>query len=146
MLPPYFSTARRLSNRTAAYFRYIEGQHHLDEQNGKTQKIWDREPEPVTLAGLAHFIGFDSRKQLEEYERSGPFGYVISRCRLRIEAAYERKLHQQSSSGAVFALKNMGWKDKTDDSKDTGINFTNLKVEITHNGPPVAFNEAEVVL
>ena len=145
MLPLFFKTARRLSNKTSAYFRHIEGKFHINSQTEKDQKIWDREPEPATLAGLALFIGFTSRKELEDYEQNGDFGYVIRRCRLKIEAAYEKKLHQQASSGAVFALKNMGWNDKADESKTSNI-ITSLKIEVIETGPKLAANEKEVML
>lgn len=145
MLPPCFQTFRKLSNKVNAYFRYIEGQFHIEKGDNSDKKIWERDPEPATLTGLAHFIGFESRQQLEDYERSGEFGNVIRRCRLRIEALYEKKLHQQSSAGAVFALKNMGWNSNGEDRPVGEQAFASLKIEIIEGGPPLAAAEGDIV-
>lgn len=146
MLPPCFQTARKLSNKVNAYFRYLEGQFPSRSGGENDTKIHDREPEPATLTGLAHFVGFESRQQLEGYEHNGEFGYVIRRCRLRIEALYEKKLHQQSSAGAVFALKNMGWNGSSDEHQPGEQLFTSLKIEIIEGGPPLAAREEEIAL
>jgi len=146
MQSPAFKTARKLANKAKAYFRYIEGEYHVDTNGGKEQKIYTREPEPATLAGLAFFMGFNSRQELEDYEKSGEFGYVISRSRLKVEVFYEKKLHQQSPSGAVFALKNLGWKDKPDDRQANEIQIAALKIEIVERGLATAKTEAEVLL
>jgi len=146
MLPPCFQTPRKLFNKVNAYFRYIEGQFHVDKEDSSDKKIWDRDPEPATLTGLAHFIGFESRQQLEDYERNGEFGYIMRRCRLRIEALYEKKLHQQSSAGAVFALKNLGWNSNGEDRAANEPRFTSLKIEIIESGPPLAAKEEDIAL
>ena len=146
MQPPIFKTARKLSNKAQAYFRYIEGEYHLETKLGEGQKIYNREPEPATLTGLALFIGFNSRRELEDYEQNGEFGYVISRSRLKVEALYEKKLHQTAPSGAMFALKSMGWKEKSDENLINETRISNLKVEIIDSGPKTAESEAEVLI
>jgi hypothetical protein len=146
MQSPTFKTACKLSNKAEAYFRYIEGEFYIDTKGGKEQKIYTRYPEPATFTGFALFMGFNSRQELEGYEQMGQFGYIISRSRLRIETWYEKKLHQQSPSGAVFALKNWGWNDKPDDQPATEIQIAALKVEMVESGPALANNEAEVLL
>ncbi len=74
----------------------------------------------ATITGLALFLGFKSRSSFDDYkERSEEFSYIIERAKLAVEYSYE-------SSGTafdIFALKNMGWKDKT----ETGL--TNSKGE-----------------
>ncbi|HZY36415.1 MAG TPA: terminase small subunit [Mucilaginibacter sp.] len=146
MRPLVFKTARKLANKATAYFRYIEGDYQVQTKAGKDQKIYSREPEPATLTGLALFIGFNSRQELDDYEQNGEFGYVIKRSRLQVEALYEKKLHQQSPSGAVFALKNMGWKDKPDDRQVNENRLEGIKIEIIDTGPKTAANEVEVIL
>jgi len=141
-----FKTARKLANKTAAYFRYIEGEYHLEAKLGKEEKVYSREPEPATFTGFALFIGFNSRQALEAYEQNGEFGYVVSRGRLQIEALYEKKLHQQSSSGAVFALKNLGCKEKSNGRLLSEKQVAALQVEIVDNGLKTAENEAEVLI
>ena len=40
------------------------------------------------------------------------FSYTIKRARLLIEILYEEQLQKGSPTGAIFALKNFGWKDR----------------------------------
>ena len=141
-----FKTARKLANKAAAYFRYIEGEYHLETKTGKEQKVFSREPELATITGFALFVGFNSRRELEDYEQNGEFGYVISRNRLRIETLYEKKLHQQSPAGAVFALKSMGWNEKADDRSATENRIGNVKIEIVDRGLATAESEADVII
>src|SRR6185312_8475058 len=101
-----FRTAKDLATRIDKYFTYIEGEYHLDE---KDKPVWDREPDPATIAGLALFLGFNSIQGFITYEGSGRFANVLKKGRLRVEWIYEKKLHQQSSAGAIFMLKSMGW-------------------------------------
>jgi hypothetical protein len=76
-------------------------------QSGKTML----NPKP-TITGLALHLGFESRQSLYDYEKDGEFSYTIKSARLRIEAKYEEKLYDNACTGAIFALKNFGWKDK----------------------------------
>lgn len=143
-----FSTAGNLAHKIDMYFSYIDGEYHLDKKQapGKpAQKIWDREPEPATIAGLALFLGFNSVHAFDEYIENGRFANTLKRGRLRIEAAYEKKLHQQSSAGAIFALKNMGRDDKKEEAIGSNA-IGSLKVEISISGPQLAANEQEVTL
>lgn len=66
----------------------------------------------ITITGLAYFLGFESRQSFYDYEERPEFSYIIKRARLYIESAYEKKLSGNSVTGSIFALKNMGWKDK----------------------------------
>jgi hypothetical protein len=146
MSAPIFKTARKLANKAEAYFRYIEGEYHTETKSGKEQKIYSREPEPATITGFALFLGFNSRQELVVYEQNGLFGYLISRNRLRIEALYEKKLHQQAPSGAIFALKNMGWNEKMEERSTSENRITNITIEIVDSGVRTAENESQVIL
>jgi len=107
------------------------------------QKVFDREAEPATIAGLAFFLGFNSRDEFDEYESRGKFSTLIKRARLRIEAAYEKKL--DTPAGAMFALKNMGWNEKAENSKPADM-VRSIKVKIIESGPKPVSSEKEVVL
>lgn len=146
MLQPIFKTATKLASKVDAYFSYIDGEYHLENVAGKEKKITDREAEPATLAGLALFLGFNSRQDFEDYEQNGEFSHVLKRSRLRVEALYERKLHQQSPSGAIFALKSFGWKEKADEKAASGGVVKTLKIEIIETGHQPAESEKEVAL
>jgi len=68
----------------------------------------------LTITGLALFLGFCSRQMLYEYRERKEFSFIIMRAMLAVECGYEHALHSFKSHGAVFALKNMGWKDQVD--------------------------------
>jgi len=145
---PSFSSAKHLTGKIDSYFVHIEGEYHIDNEShgGQSgQKIWDREPEPPTIAGLALFLGFDSIQAFNEYEEQGRFANSLKRGRLRVESVYEKKLHLQSSAGAIFALKNMGWDNKKDEAPGFRTSC-NLKVVVVTSGPPLAANEHDVTL
>lgn len=68
--------------------------------------------EPFTITGLALWLGFESRQSIYDYEKHGEYSYTIKRARLRIENFAEKKLYTTTPAGAIFALKNFGWRDK----------------------------------
>ena len=83
----------------------------------------------LTVTGLALALGFESRQSLYDYEENNDFSYIVKKARLRIENGYEKRLHEQACTGAIFALKNMGWKDKTEQDVNLSggviLNFQN---------------------
>jgi hypothetical protein len=149
-----FTNKNALAALIQTYFDQIEGQYHLEKVPAKKpadpadlveQKVWDRDPEPATIAGLAFFLGFNSRDEFEEYESSGKFATVIKRARLRIEADYEKKLHYQSSTGAIFALKSLGWNEKAEKPAENE-QAKPIKIKIIESGHPPASTEKDVIL
>ena len=68
----------------------------------------------VTMSGLALSLGFADRQSLYDYEKNEQFSCSIKRALLQIENAYETALYGQAVTGPIFALKNMGWKDKSE--------------------------------
>jgi hypothetical protein len=151
---PLFTSAKAVDKLIAQYFKWIEGEY-IEETESKPakntadtaeQKAHTREPEPATIAGLALHLGFESRQAFEEYEAVGKYAGKLKRARLRIEAGYEMKLHKQSPTGAIFALKNMGWNERTDSKPTDGAVNPVLKIEIIQSGPQLASSENEVVL
>ncbi|WP_454801798.1 terminase small subunit [Mucilaginibacter phyllosphaerae] len=147
-------SARGYTIRIKRYFESIKGQFHMEllpaksvKDKGKIeyQKIWDVEPEPPTLSGLALFLGFNSRNEFEAYEQNGEFANHVKKARLKVEAEYEKKLHYQSATGAIFVLKSLGWAERPDGSLLADIPKT-LKIEIIESGPKLASSEKEVLL
>jgi hypothetical protein len=133
------------------YFKYIEGEFELSipapksaNETGRTaNKIWLREPEPPTISGLCYYLGFESRQAFDQYETTGKYGSELKRGRLRIETEYEKKLHQSSSTGAMFALKAMGWNEKAETMPTLSGTIT---VQIIDSGVQPAASEREVEL
>jgi len=76
------------------------------------QACADSEEWPL-VTGLALFLGFSGRKSLYEYrDKHKEFSTLIKRALTSVEFAYESRLSSTTPSGAIFALKNMGWIDK----------------------------------
>lgn len=67
---------------------------------------------PITLSGLILHMGLSSRQSLDEYANYDGFFDPVKRAKLIVQLAYEERLHGNSPTGAIFALKNMGWSDK----------------------------------
>lgn len=68
----------------------------------------------VTITGLCMWLGFVSRQSLHDYKKKPGFSYPVSKALLAVENSYEVTLRSINAPGSVFALKNMGWKDKTE--------------------------------
>jgi len=96
--PPAFETPEVLQ---AAIDGYINGL--------KSQPEDKRIP---TITGLVYHLGFESRQSFYDYEQKEEFTYTIKRARLWIEMNYEEKLSGNNPTGSIFALKNLGWKDR----------------------------------
>jgi DNA-packaging protein gp3 len=104
--PRMYTSPEDLQKSVNEYFEYIKGVKY-------PQGDWERAPEPATVTGLALYLGFESRQSIYDYEKSGDFSYIVKNARMRVECEYEKKLStMHAPAGAIFALKNMGWKDK----------------------------------
>lgn len=117
--PPVFATPEELERKVDQYFVWIEGEQEEVEQPDPNdeggfikQTVWKRHPEPPTITGLCSFLGFESRQSFYDYKQKTDFSYAIKRARLRIECEYEKRLHSKTPTGAIFALKNLGWADR----------------------------------
>lgn len=91
--PPKFETPEEMEALIADYF----------------------ENEPIlTMTGIALHLGFCDRKSMYEYEQKPKFTHTIKRVRAMIENSYEKSIASgQGNAGHIFALKNFGWSDKT---------------------------------
>mgnify|MGYP002700940663 FL=1 len=75
-------------------------------------RIVDDNAKPfVSITGLVLSCGFSDRQSFYDYEKRPDFSCIIKRARLMVENEYEYKLQQNNPAGAIFALKNMNWKD-----------------------------------
>lgn len=96
--PPVYGTVRELEAEITAYFDDCV-------ENGTK----------LTVTGLALYLGFSSRSSLDDYQGKGEeYSYLIKRARMVIEQAYEENLQGNCPAGSIFALKNMGWRDKVE--------------------------------
>jgi hypothetical protein len=86
----------------------------VEELDLAIQSYFDENGEDLTIPGLAYHLGFESRQSIYDYKEREIFSYSIKRAILKIESVYAKKLAGQNVTGIIFALKNMGWKDKTE--------------------------------
>ncbi len=113
--PPYYNNPEEMQAAINAYF--------LDPDCD------------YTISGLAYELGFCSRQSFYEYEDKPDFTYTIKRARTFIERAYERKLAGQSCTGAIFALKNLGWQDRVINEHDGAMTMNWEEVKTYETKP-----------
>ena len=94
--------------------RHYDTAEEIQEAIDKYFSVCLIDEKPPTITGLAYDLGFESRQSFYKYETEGEFSYTIKRARLRIESQYEQNLSGTAATGSIFALKNFGWKDKTE--------------------------------
>lgn len=124
--PPLYNSAEELQQKIDAYF----GSLTAVIKDGQIE----RAEQPATITGLALFLGFSDRQSLYDYEEREEFSCIIKRARLRVECEYEKKLSYQSPTGSIFALKNMGWKDKTEQEVNGNLGITWVENKTYLNG------------
>lgn len=120
--PPIFETVEDLDKAINDYFN--NGIKIRKVLIGKAPNAQLVELPIPTITGLCYYIGFDSRQSFYDYDEKPEFSYTIKRARLFIEREYEEQLSVGNTVGAIFALKNMGWKDQS--QVDTKVTVTNL--------------------
>lgn len=91
--PPIYNNAEELKDKCIDYFQYCI-----------------KEKKKINITGLALFLGFQSRQSIYDYEKKEEFSYIIKRAKLTVENAYENS----GTTFDMFALKNMGWTDKSE--------------------------------
>lgn len=84
-----------------------------EELQAKINEYFVNEPK-WTLAGLALSLGID-RKTLYNYKDRDEFFHIVKKAVETVESRYEERLiYDNSPTGVIFALKNMGWTDKSE--------------------------------
>lgn len=81
---------------------------------------FDNKEEVHTWTGLTLHLGFESRQSLNDYLEKEEFFHPIKMALLKIENSYEKRMFTaKNPTGAIFALKNFGWKDKQEIDQKT---------------------------
>ena len=83
----------------------------------------------ITLTGICLALDLD-KNNFYEYEKREGYEKIVKRARMIVENSYEMSLRENGRTGDIFALKNFGWKDKTEVE-----NTTNNKVTIINSLP-----------
>jgi hypothetical protein len=132
---PYFRSEEKLDSLIESYFTAALSQ----------EKSKDKHHQPPTITGLALHLGFTKKEDFEKFENKRRLGSTLRRARFRIMAYYESRLHYPSPTGAIFALKSMGWNEKPVATKATR-RVKSIKVKLVETGPQPASSEKEVQL
>ena len=94
-----------------------------EELQAAVDLFFETETQP-TLAGLALALNID-RQTLYNYKERPEYFDIIKKATERVEARYEKRLvYENSPTGVIFALKNMGWKDQTQVEQSGGLTIT----------------------
>ena len=121
--PLIFKTPEELEEKIKEYF----------DGGYRTKKIATKdggeiEIPCITLTDLCLFLGFADKCSFYDYEKRDGFSHSIKRARSFIEREYEEMLRFGNPAGAIFALKNFGWKDKQEVEHSGEIKTPDLKI------------------
>jgi hypothetical protein len=88
-------------------------QAYFDNPPKRTQAIGGENIEVpfISITGLVLSCGFSDRQSFYDYQNKPEFSCIIKRARCLVENEYEYMLQKANPTGAIFALKNMNWKD-----------------------------------
>jgi hypothetical protein len=120
--PPVISSPEQFQELTNEYF-------DLCDKNG----------ENYTITGLAIHLGFESRQSFYDYGKKSEYSYIIKSALVRVENAYEQRMHGNNPTGSIFVLKNMGWSDKSEVEQTS-------KIELTTKLPPDKLDKLKNIL
>ena len=103
----------------------------IDEETGAP--IMSKWLTPPSFSGLALAIGL-SPQTLRTYQQRDEYSDVVLQARAIIESYYEESLNNRNrATGAIFALKQLGWSDNID------LNLTTKGVvEVCHTPEEIA--------
>lgn len=97
--------------------RHYSTPEEFEEKVFEYQDYCRENKEPVTWTGLALYMGFSSRQSIDEYAKYDGFSDSVKKAKTFVEWHYEMRLCGDKPTGAIFALKNMGWKDKAPEER-----------------------------
>jgi hypothetical protein len=120
--------------------RIYNDENELQEEIIKYFEQTTETKERPTVTGLALFLGFASKQSLYDYEKNERFSYPIKRALTMIECELEKRLENQSVSGIIFALKNMGWTDKVQTEHSGELKQTQIIYQLSSGNEPIKEN------
>lgn len=96
--------------------RIIDSPEEFDALVEDYRKTCQENGEPLTFTGMALHLGFSDRRSFYDYAEYEGFSRSVSRAKMLVEAEYERTVAEngmRGCGGAIFALKNHGWEDRS---------------------------------
>ena len=107
MVKEYFN---QLIKNRIDYNEFINGdEDYRDDYLEKNQGQYPVTPKKPTTSGLAMFLGFASRMDMNKVQADGAYALIIRRGISMIEEFFEQELYSAHCGGAKFWLKNHGW-------------------------------------
>lgn len=125
--PLKYKTAEELEEAIDKYFESRVDEPIIDEEGNV---LLDKTgcpcmiPHPPTVAGLALWLGFEDRRSMYDYKDRPEFSHAIKKAIEKIADYAEQHLYQGKATGAIFWLKNHGWKDK----QETDVNINDYSL------------------
>ena len=118
--PAFYTSAARLQRKIDAYFKNCPDFIVISAFDKNSGDFVTYKKYTPTISGLVLFLGFSDRKSFYEYENKPEFSHTIKNARERIANEYEKQLWNDKCTGAIFALKNLGWKDSAEITHNSG--------------------------
>ena len=84
---------------------------NVKEFEKSVEEYFAKAGDKPTITGLALHLDCDLDTIKNYTERDEFFG-PLKKAYLRVQQGYENRMHEGACTGAIFALKNFGWKDK----------------------------------
>lgn len=129
--PPIYQTPAELQANIEKYFK--NGVRYRTVIVGPPNNRSETTIKVPTICDLCLYLGFESRQSFYAYENKPDFSYTIKKARLMIEREYEEQLQTGTPTGAIFALKNFDWKDKTEVEHSGEVKLTEKDKDARRN-------------
>lgn len=125
--PKIVKTAEELKEGVNSYYNSIVKTRLTDEGE---EICYFYKP---TVTGLALHLGYATRQSIYDNQKDDEFSYILKKATTFIEQYHEESLSDNNVTGHIFALKNMGWSDKTEietkEVKEDAIDLSKLSDE-----------------
>jgi hypothetical protein len=121
-----YETKEEIEEKIENYFKECAGIPFFDDDGKpwRTDKgyiVYEVQPKPPTVTGLALALGFTNRQSLLNYQAQPEFFDTITKAKARVEEYAEMRLFDRDGvNGAKFSLINnfKGWRDKPKDETE----------------------------
>lgn len=145
MVNEYFNSL--IKNRID-YNSFIDGdEEYREDYLEKHQGQYPVTPKKPTTSGLAMFLGFASRMDMNKIQVDGAYALIIRRGISMIEEFFEQELYSAHCGGAKFWLKNHGWVEQQpkDFGTDKTINVIMTAERVEDNGEQEEKDRLELI-
>jgi hypothetical protein len=120
--PLKFKTVEEFQAKIDNYFDSCYENREVKDESGKVVGYERIQVEPYTITGLA--LALDTTRDLLcDYEDKPQYSDAIKKAKARVENFAEKQVFtSRNPAGAIFVLKNHGWRDKQE-VEVTGLDF-----------------------